>query len=132
VARTVQHRKSGWSWLFALISVAWAISVPLYAMTYINRSASEILTKCSAYRTQGNYQAAGEEMKLQITGQAECRYNFYQALMSPRKLVGTLLGNGPQLAMTAILWSFILVPIALLWLLRGITIQATPERRRFQ
>ena|SRR5215831_7399044 len=96
MAGTVQHRKSGWSWLFALISVAWPISVPLYAMTYINGSASEILTNCSAYRTQGDYQAAGEELTLRITGQAECRYNFFQALMSRRKLVATMLGNAPN------------------------------------
>jgi hypothetical protein len=119
-------KKSGWNRLFVVISVLWAIGAPIYTMVEANNSTSEIYRMCysSAYTRYGPGGYAGaDEAKFQ-TAKAQCGYNFDRAFMAPQKLIDILLGGqGPGPNSTAILWGIILVPLALLWLIGGITIR---------
>src|SRR5256885_17033909 len=99
-----QHMKFGWKWL-VLISIVWALAAPMYEVAYAQDRVNEIRSSCSSsYKGYGSARYFSvNQIRSEISIQAECQYNIYQFFMSPKKLIATLLGHGPGSKITLLL-----------------------------
>ena len=112
---------SGWQRIGMLISVLWFIGTPIYLMVDTNNSAGAVYQSCIrsadlAFQPGGFEGDNPGELK---AAERRCARTFDNMRMSPRKLMRLLLGmEGED---TPIVWTIILGPIILLWLVGSAT-----------
>lgn len=103
-----------------LISVLWLFGAPIYLMVDTNNTAKVIYESCIrsadlAFEPGGFEGDNPDELK---TADRRCARSFENMRLSPAKLMRLLLGREGGEALTV--WTIILVPIVLLWLVGGV------------
>jgi hypothetical protein len=130
-AGIIRPFQSGWSRLFVVIAALWTVFVPIYFMVSSNNSASASYSSCYslAYSTWGPGSSIANDAKLQARLD-ECSRSFESSSMPYTKVLAALFPlpspdanapprNADDILLTKVLWGFILVPIALLWIVGG-------------
>jgi len=112
---------AGWQKIGVTLSVLWLIGLPIYVMVDSNRRASEFYAWCRNVESKITSSMTSEE-------QHECSRSA--KFMTPAVLAQVLIaGNVDTLTM----WSFMLGPIVVFWLIGGIIFAAVWSlRRRFK
>ena len=110
----------GWPGIGVLISVLWLVGVPIYLMVDTNNTAKVIYQSCirSADLAFEPGRFEGDNPGQLQTAERRCARSFQNTRMSPAKLTRLLLGQEVEDAL--IVWTIILVPIGLLWLVGGV------------
>jgi hypothetical protein len=123
---------SGWQRISVLISVLWFVWIPIYLMINTNNTAGVVYQSCIrsadlAFEPGGFEGDNPGELR---TAERRCARSFDNSRMSPGKLMRLLLGREGEETLTV--WTVILVPILLFWLV-GTATFATVRwiRRRF-
>ena len=123
---------SGWQRIGVLISVLWFAWIPIYLMINTNNTAGVVYQSCIrsadlAFEPGGFEGDNPGELK---TAERRCARSFDNMRMSPGKLMRLLLGREGEETLTV--WTVILVPIVLFWLVGGATFATVRWiRRRF-
>jgi hypothetical protein len=115
---------SDWQRIGVLISVLWLVGMPIYLMVDTNNTAGVVYQSCIrsadlAFEAGGFEGDNPGELK---AAERRCARSFYKMRMSPGKLVGLLLGREGEETLTV--WTTILVPVVLFWLV-GVAALAT-------
>lgn len=122
---------SGWQRIGVLISVLWIVGTPIYLMVDTNNTAEAVYQSCIrsadlAFEPGGFEGDNPGELKV---AEQRCARSFYNMRMSPRKLMRLLLGREGE--ETLIVWTMILGPIILFWLVGGATFTTVRLVRRW-
>ena len=108
---------SGWQWIGVLISIIWFIGIPIYLVVNTNNTAAVVYESCIrsadlAFEPGGFEGDNPNELK---TAERRCARSFDRMQMSPGKLIRLLLGGDSDETLTV--WTIILAPIVLFWLI---------------
>jgi hypothetical protein len=117
---------SGWQRIGVVISLLWLVGLPIYVMLDSNRRASNFYTWCRSVEAK-----AASDMRLsgraaESTEQQHENCWRLAGFMSPTVLADTLIAGNAD---TVALWSLMLVPLVIFWLIAGIVF-ATVRRIR--
>lgn len=109
----------GWQRIGVLISILWLVGMPIYLMVDTNNTAKVVYQSCIrsadlAFEPGG---FEGDNPGALQSVEHRCNRSFDDMRMSPAKLMRLLLGREGEEAL--IVWTIILVPIVLLWLVGG-------------
>lgn len=112
---------SGWQRIGVLISVLWFVGMPIYVMVDATSTAGVVYQSCIrsadlAFQPGGFEGDNPGELK---SAERQCARSYNNMRMSPRKLMRLLLGREGEETLTV--WTMILVPIVLFWLVGGAT-----------
>jgi len=121
---------SGWQRIGVLISVIWFVGMPIYLMVDTNNTAEAVYQSCIrsadlAFEPGGFEGDNPGELK---SAERRCARSYNNMRMSPRKLMRLLLGREGEETLTV--WTMILVPIVLFWLVGGATFATVRWIRR--
>jgi len=121
---------SGWQRIGVLISVLWFVGMPIYLMVDTTNTAEAVYQSCIrsadlAFQPGGFEGDNPGELK---SAERQCARSFYTTRMPPGKLMQLLLGREGQ--ETLIVWTMILVPIILFWVVGGATFATVRWIRR--
>jgi len=121
---------SGWQRIGVLISVLWFVGMPIYLMVDTNNTAEAVYQSCIrsadlAFEPGGFEGDNPGELK---SAERRCARSYNNMRMSPRKLMRLLLGREGEETLTV--WTMILVPIVLFWLVGGATFATVRWIRR--
>jgi hypothetical protein len=121
---------SGWQRIGVLISVLWFVWIPIYLMINTNNTAGVVYQSCIrsaelAFEPGGFEGDNPGELK---TAERRCARSFDNSRMSPGKLMRLLLGREGEETLTV--WTVILVPIVLFWLVGTATFATVRWIRR--
>ena len=122
---------SGWQRIGVLISVLWFVGMPIYLMVDTTNTAEVVYQSCIrsadlAFEPGGFEGNNPGELQ---TAERRCARSFDGMRMSPGKLIRLLLGrDGDE---TLIVWTIMLVPIALFWLVGSATLATVRWLRRW-
>lgn len=121
---------SGWQRIGVLISVLWFVGMPIYLMVDTTNTAEVVYQSCIrsadlAFQPGGFEGDNPGELK---SAERQCARSFYNTRMPPGKLMRLLLGREGQ--ETLIVWTMILVPIILFWVVGGATFATVRWIRR--
>ena len=121
---------SGWQRIGVLISVLWFVGMPIYLMVDTNNTAEAVYQSCIrsadlAFEPGGFEGDNPGELKV---AERQCARSYYNMRMSPGKLMRLLLGKEGE--ETLIVWTIVLVPIILFWLVGGATFATVRWIRR--
>ena len=122
---------NGWQRIGVLISIVWFVGIPIYLVVNTNNSAAVVYESCIrsadlAFEPGGFEGNNPGELQ---TAERRCARAFDSMRMSPGKLIRLLLGrDGDE---TLIVWTIMLVPIALFWLLGSATLATVRWLRRW-
>jgi hypothetical protein len=121
---------SGWQRIGVLISVLWFAGMPIYLMVDTTNTAEVVYQSCIrsadlAFQPGGFEGDNPGELK---SAERQCARSFYNTRMPPGKLMRLLLGREGQ--ETLIVWTMILVPIILFWVVGGATFATVRWIRR--
>ena len=121
----------GWQRIGVLISIVWFVGIPIYLVVNTNNTAAVVYQSCIRSADLA-FEPGGFEgdnpVELQ-TAERRCARSFDGMRMSPRKLIRLLLGrDGDE---TLIVWTIMLVPIALFWLVGSATLATVRWLRRW-
>jgi hypothetical protein len=121
---------SGWQRIGVLISVLWFVGMPIYLMVDTTNTAEVVYQSCIrsadlAFQPGGFEGDNPGELK---SAERQCARSFYNTRMPPGKLIRLLLGREGQ--ETLIVWTMILVPIILFWVVGGATFATVRWMRR--
>ena len=100
---------SAWQSIGLVISVLWALGLPIYLMADTNRKANDFYMWCLTLSYQ-KIQPGTSTQDLELA-QTNCRYAHQQSVMPPAKLLQLLTTDKAA----GIVWLIILVPIAIFW-----------------
>jgi hypothetical protein len=106
----------GWQRVGMVVSVLWFIGALIYLVVDTNSTAKAVYQSCIrsadlAFEPGGFEGNNPDELEV---AERRCTRSFYSMRMSPEKLMRLLLGrDGDD---TLIVWTIILVPIVLFWL----------------
>ncbi len=101
---------SGWQRLGMVVTVLWLLGAPIHLMVHANQSADRLYAMCLS-RTYNNKAGADLETR--------CRAQFEEQSMTPQKLLNLLFAaNKDQITV----WTFLLVPLVVFWLLGWIVL----------
>jgi hypothetical protein len=118
-----------WRTIGVVLSLIWLIALPIYVMFDSNRRADEFYSWCRSVesRVAPDSQASGTNEFAEISRQQEENCRKSAMFMTPAILVETLIaGTGDTLA----LWSLMLGPVVICWLIAGIIVAAWRQLRR--
>ncbi len=121
---------SGWQRIGVLISVLWFVGIPIYLLVNTNNTAGVVYQSCIrnadlAFQPGGFEGDNPGELK---AAERRCTRSFDNMRMSPGKLIRLLLGRESE--ETLIVWTIILMPIGLFWLVGGATFATVRWIRR--
>ena len=121
---------SGWQRIGVLISVLWFVGMPIYLMVDTTNTAEAVYQSCIrsadlAFQPGGFEGDNPGELK---SAERQCARTFYNMRMPPGKLMRLLLGREGQ--ETLIVWTMILVPVILFWVVGGATFATVRWIRR--
>jgi hypothetical protein len=122
---------SGWQRIGVLTSVLWFVGTPIYLMVDTNNTAGAVYQSCIrsadlAFEPGGFEGDNPDELK---AAERRCARSFYSMRMPPGKLMRLLLGREGE--ETLIVWTIILGPIILFWLVGGATFATVRWIRRW-
>jgi hypothetical protein len=100
---------SRWQKIGVVLSIVWTIGLPIYVMVDSNRRASEFYDWCRSREL--NYPSDLTPEQKQETCRRSAQF------MTPRVLGKTLIAGNAD---TVTLWTFMLGPVLILWILMGI------------
>ena len=122
---------NGWQRIGVLISIVWFVGIPIYLVVNTNNTAAVVYESCIrsadlAFEPGGFEGNNPGELQ---TAERRCARSFDGMRMSPGKLMRLLLGrDGDE---TLIVWTIMLVPIAVFWLVGSATLATVRWLRRW-
>jgi hypothetical protein len=117
---------SGWQRIGVVISLLWLIGLPIFVMLDTNRRASDFYTWCRSVEAKAASDTRSSGREAESTEQQHENCRRLAGFMTPTVLADTLIAGNTD---TVTLWSLMLVPLAIFWLIGGV-IFATVRRIR--
>jgi hypothetical protein len=109
---------NGWNRLFVVVAVVWALVAPFWLVAENNKPAERIYSMCTdtAYHLYGSSDSGKLDMDRYRAEGAICMERFMHGnLISWPGTLTAMVGLGDW-KLGAIAWGFILIPLALVWL----------------
>jgi beta-lactamase regulating signal transducer with metallopeptidase domain len=110
---------SRWRKIGVLLSALWMIGLPIYVMADSNRRASEFYAWCRSLESNSVSDITSEQQHEVCWRSAK--------FMTPSVLAQTLIAGTAD---TATMWTFILGPVVILWIVGGIILATVRWVRR--
>jgi hypothetical protein len=109
-------RLNGWNRLFVVTAACWALVAPFLLMENANRPIEQAQHSCDdvAYNRYGSSSSAQLDMNKYNSEVKKCIDNYVRDAVSLPKVLSAMVGQDRELGLVA--WGFILVPLALLWI----------------
>jgi hypothetical protein len=121
---------SGWLRIGVFVSVLWLVGMPIYLLVDANNTAKVVYQSCIrsadlAFEPGGFGGDNPDELK---AAELRCSRSFYNMRMSPEELTRLLLGRESEDVL--IVWTIILGPVVLFWLVAGAAVATVRWVRR--
>jgi hypothetical protein len=120
---------SGWQRIGVVISLLWLVGLPIYLMVDSNRRAGDFYTWCRSVESKvaSDMRSSGRGDLADSTEQQHENCWRSARFMTPTVLAYTLIAGDAD---TATLWSLMLVPLVIFWLIGGIVFATVRWTRR--
>jgi hypothetical protein len=108
---------NGWNRLFVVVAVVWALVAPFLLVAENNKPAERMFSMCSdlAYQLYGSSSSSKLDMDRYRAEEAKCLQALVPGLIGVPGTLGAMIGAGDWRT-GAVAWGFILIPLALLWI----------------
>jgi hypothetical protein len=109
---------NGWNRLFVVVAVVWALVAPFLFVAAKNEPADRMLSLCNhiAYQSYGSSSSSKLDMDRYRAEEAICWQAYVRGgIVSWPEAFSAMIGAGDW-KIGAVAWGFILVPLALLWI----------------
>jgi hypothetical protein len=108
---------NGWNRIFVVVAVVWALVAPFLLVAENNKPAERMFNSCSdvAYQLYGSSSSRQLDMDRYRAEKTKCLDAFVRNIVSVPETFGAMIGAGDW-RLGGLVWGFILIPLALLWL----------------
>jgi hypothetical protein len=110
---------SGWQRIGVVISLLWLVGLPIYLMADSNRRASDFYTWCRSIESKfaSDKRSSGRDDLAETTEQQHEKCWRSARFMTPTVMAHTLIAGNVD---TVALWSLMLVPLVIFWIIGGL------------